>query len=568
MVEFDSYDSVPTVKPMRIAAIDLGSNSFHMLVADLDQPNSFSTILRERMAIQIGKDALASGKLNADTMERGLRCLKEFRQIAFARGVERIVAVATSAIREAQDGDVFIHRVRTETGIVVRTISGREEARLIHLAVKQNVALGDKKALLIDIGGGSVELTVADSSKIYYTTSLKLGFLRVKKMLVSHDPMSKREEGLVADFLKNALARSLAAVKRYEPELVIATSGTATSLLRIIQQQAGDGWASAVIDADQVHSILEDTAHLNSLERARKLNLDVNRSECYPLALMCLQSVLLGVDAWEFQVCPTGLREGVVYDFVARNKRFASPGNAAGDLRRKAVLEMAARYGYPEAHSHKVACLARQIFDQTSHLHGMGENEAAVLEYAALLHDIGYHIGYNKHHKHGYYLIMNGELAGFAHEERVVLANLVRYHRKAKPSRAHPTYAILPRRVRLKIKRLSAILRIADGLDRSHFSLCDEIQCRHGSDERVQFQLMAAVAGMDIALDLYSAKRHARYFEKVFGVEASFTAKSLPAAPVEPAPALPRNHPGSQKLQHPSVRCRESRRSSRKSANP
>jgi exopolyphosphatase/guanosine-5'-triphosphate,3'-diphosphate pyrophosphatase len=192
---------------------------------------------------------------------------------------------------------------------------------------------------------------------------------------------------------------------------------------------------------------------------------------------------------------------------------------------------MAVRYGYPEEHSQKVASFARQIFEHTNHLHGMGERDALILEYAGLLHDIGYHIGYSKHHKHGFYLIMNGDLPGFSNDEKILLANLVRYHRKARPSSCHPAFAALPRRIRMKVKRLTAILRIADGLDRSHFSLFDEIQCKTGSEDKVQFQLMVAGSGMDMALDLYSAKRHARYFERVFGVDTSFTVRSVDPVP-------------------------------------
>ncbi len=507
---------------MRIAAIDLGSNSFHMLIANIFG-QSFKTLLRERMTIQIGKTALLTGRLDSEAMERSIRCMQEFRRLAMARRVERTFAVATSAIREAENGAEFIRRIGKATGIAVHAISGREEARLIYLAVRKNIDFGKRKVLSIDIGGGSVELTVADSSRIYFSTSQKLGFLRLHNRFVSSDPMSERDRRSLKDLLHSSLSDSMAAIGKYRPELIVATSGMATTLQRIVQRRQTMPEKPMTVTKDQMLSVLEIALQTKSLQRANKLDMDVSRSEYFPTALLCLGAILEGVDADEFIVSPYSLREGLVYDFIAHNNRalFSRKGDRSGDLGSQAVLDLASRCAYPREHSHKVAHIAEQIFHQTKELHGLEEKDARLLKHASILHDIGYHISYNKHHKHGAYLIMNCELSGFMPEERGMLAQLVRYHRGAKPKPSHEPFAALSRKSQRKIKYLSAILRIADSLDRSHSQLANEVRCFRDGNV-VEFQVLSATRTLDADLDLQSAKRRSRYFEKLFGLDTRF----------------------------------------------
>jgi len=506
---------------MRIAAIDLGSNSFHMLIANV-LGQSFEPLLRERMPVQIGKAALASGRLDPITMERGVRCMEEFRRLAMTRRVERTFAVATSAIREAENGEEFIYRIGNATGIAVSAISGREEARLIYLAVRQNIDFHEKKALLIDIGGGSVELTVADAGKTYFTTSQKLGFLRLHSRCVSSDPMNERDKQSLTDLLKSTLSDSLATICKYRPELIVTTSGMATTLQRIVHRRQPDFENSSTVTKGQMGSILDLALKMNSAQRANELGMDVSRADYFPTALLCLNAILEGVNAEEFMVSSYSLREGLIYDFIAQNgARSKGKENGPGDPDDEAVLDLASRCGYPQEHSHKVAQIAVQIFCQTKDLHGLGEKEARLLKHAGLLHDIGYHISYNKHHKHGAYLIMNCELSGFMPEERQMLAQLVRYHRGAKPKLSHESFAVLSKKAQKKIQYLSAILRIADSLDRSHSQLAEEIRCSHKGN-RVEFQILTGPRFADLGVNLQSAKRKARYFEKLFGVDTTF----------------------------------------------
>jgi exopolyphosphatase / guanosine-5'-triphosphate,3'-diphosphate pyrophosphatase len=517
---------------MRVAAIDLGSNSFHMLVVEVLGPTTFETVLAEKMMIQVGKRALVSGRLDPETMERGLQCLDEFRRMALARRVERTIAVATSAIREAKNGEEFLRRAGARSGVSVRLISGREEARLIHLAVSRHVDLNKSRALIVDLGGGSVELTVGDANKIYYSSSQKLGFLRLHGRFVSGDPVTKREEKLLAAFMKHSLATPLSQIRKQHVDRVIATSGSATTLLRVAQQRRGErnetAHSSATVSRTEIRALLEDTVRLPAMECAKRFDLDPLRAEYFSIALLCLNSILEGIGAKNITVCPIALREGLVYDFLARTKPRAFVQKSTHDLRQQAVVDLATRCRYPAEHSHRVALLAGQVFKQTAYLHGLGDTEAKLLQYACILHDIGYHIGYSKHHKHGYYLVMSCDLHGFAHDERYVLAQLVRYHRRAVPKISHPEFAALPPPMRKTVRYLSAILRIADGLDQSHFSNVVEVKCRTGK-KCLKFTLATSADSADIDLDLYMAKRHARYFEGLFDVETSFVADRLAA---------------------------------------
>ena len=516
---------------MRIAAIDLGSNSFHILIAQIAGPSSFEPVLREKMMIQLGRTALITGRLDPRDMARGLRCLDEFRRLVLTRRVERTIAVATSAIREAENGADFLRRVREQCGFHVRAISGREEARLIHLAVTRSVDLRSDRALLADIGGGSVELSVADNEKIYFSTSLKLGFLRLQGRFVTKDPMARREMRTLSAFLRDSLSGPLGSVRRRGPVRVIGTGGSMDSLLRLARQR-GDARLPAAASAGRVsrkdlRAIIADLHAWPSAVRAEKFDLDPSRAESLPVALMTLSAILEGTGITGAEICPAGLREGVIYEFLRTAQASATATVGAGDLRMQAILDLAQRCDYPAEHSLRVALLAGQIFEQTATLHGLGDYEARLLQYGSLLHDIGYHISYIKHHKHAYYLVMNSDLRGFTQPEKSLLANVVRYHRRAAPRASHASLAALPPRDREVVCSLAAILRIADALDASHFSVVDGV-CIRPVRGKQSFQIMTNNMQRKVPLDLDGVKRRARYFGKLFGVDTAFRIRRPP----------------------------------------
>ncbi len=523
---------------MRIAAIDLGSNSFDMLIAETVGPSSFKPVVRDEMMTQLGRTALLTGRLDPNDMTRGLRCLAGFRRIALARRVERTIAVATSVIREAENGGEFLRRGRQAAGFHIRSISGREEARLIHLAVSRQLGL-QERALLVDVGGGSVKLSVGDGERVYFAAGLKLGFLRLHGRFVTKDPMSRLEARTLASFLRESLRAPMTTIRKRGPLRVIATGGSATTLMRLAEQLRETSGRrrneAGHVRQTELRRIIGRLLEFPAVERARRLDLDFSRAEYLPTALIILQAVLEGAGSRGVEISNATLREGLVHDFLQGRPTVAAPP-ASGDLRMQAVLDLAGRFDYPSEHSHRVALLAAQIFRQSAGLHGLGESEGRLLEYASILHDIGYHISYSRHHKHAYQLVMNCELRGFTPAERSLLANVVRYHRRAMPKASHAPFRALTTAEQRTVMHLSAMLRIADALDVSHFGVIDDVQVR-AAGRRVQFVLLANSMHRKMPLDLSIVKRHARCFEKLLGVEAVFRIRrSQPRASAQKAP--------------------------------
>ena len=347
---------------MRVAAIDLGSNAFRLLIAETLGPASFEPILQEEMTIQLGKASLLTGRLDPQSTARGLRSLDLLRRMAFARGVERTVAVATSAIREAENGEEFLQRARDECGILVRIVSGREEARLIHLAASRHMDLQSGKSLLIDVGGGSVKLAIADAAKIYYSASTKLGFLRLLGRFVSSDPISRREVRALTAFLRDSLVNPLANIRRHAPGRIIVTGGSILSLLRLAHQRRSqvpsESASSDRVTRDEVRQILSSLAAVPMVERIRQFDLDPLRAEYLPTALHTLFAILDGLGAGEVAFCPVALREGLIYQLLGQTQPQPLIARAPGDSRFHAVMDLAGQCNYPVDHSHRVAHLA------------------------------------------------------------------------------------------------------------------------------------------------------------------------------------------------------------------
>ncbi|NWG11965.1 MAG: Ppx/GppA family phosphatase [Acidobacteria bacterium] len=508
---------------MRVAAIHLGSYSFHLLVAEITGASSFRILVQDAMLMQLGRTALLTGRLDPNDMARGLQCLAEFRRLTLSRRVERTFAIATGVIREAENGDDFLRRACRVGGFHIRTISGREEARLIHLAVSRGLGL-QERALLVDIGGGSVRLSVGDGDRIYFATALRLGFLRMHGRFITKDPVSKLEARALASFLRESLRASAAAIRRRNPSRVIATGSPVTvlsTLARRLRASPGPGQDGAErVRRSEIRRIISSLAELPAIERAGRFDLDSVQAESLPTALMILDAVLGSAGRRAVEISSADLCEGVIHDFLQARPPSAAPP-AEGDPRMQAVLDLAARCDYPAEHSHRVALLAGQIFRQTAGLHGLGQVEGRLLERASILHDIGYHISYSGHHKHAHHLVMHSELRGFTPAERRLLANLVRYHRGAAPRASHASFRALSPPEQQVVRRLSAVLRIADALDMSHFCVVDEIQLR-AAGRRIYFLLLANGMFRRAPLDMGAVKRHARLFEKLFGVETVF----------------------------------------------
>src|SRR6266851_4512345 len=501
---------------MRIAAIDIGTNSIHMIVVQVRTDLSFEVIDREKEMVRLGAGGLDGRKLTPDAMHAALQVLSKFRRLAESHRVDQVIAVATSATREAENGGEFLQAITQQTGIRPRVISGTEEARLIHLAAVYGVSVPGE-VVVIDIGGGSVEVTRGAGSAIELGKSFKLGVIRLTERFVKSDPIDSRDERKLVRHIDAEIGKYLHQIARGGFERVIGTSGTILSLGAVAS--AADGLPPGAplrnrrFTAKQIRRIRKDLTALDLEERLRVPGLEPRRADLAMAGAILLDEILRRLGADEITLCDLSLREGLVLDYISRHRQEIAQADRYPDVRRRSVFELAERCHYWPEHSQHVARLAVALFDQTRAIHGLTDRERDWLEYAAVLHDIGVHISYEGHHKHSYYLVKNGDLRGFEPDEIEAIALVARYHRQATPKRRHDGFADLPRRTRATVRTLAAILRLAESLDRSHAQTITGLELHdRGDDDLVRLRTTG-----DVELELWAATRHAAPFERMTG---------------------------------------------------
>lgn len=502
---------------MRIAAIDIGTNSLHMIVVRVRPDLSFEVIDREKEMVRLGAGGLDGRALTPEAMHAALQVMSKFRRLAESHRVDEIIAAATSATREAENGGEFLDAITQKTGIHPRVISGTEEARLIHLAAVYGVSIPGDAAVVVDIGGGSVEITRGTGLDVDTGRSFKLGVIRLTERFVKSDPIEPRDERRMLKHINAEIGEYLDQIAAAGFDRVIGTSGTILSLGAIVSVQqgrpSGAPQRNRRVSAKQLHRVRKELLALNLEKRLRVPGLEPRRADLAVAGAVLLDTIVRRLGAPELTLCDLSLREGLVLDYIARHRKQIAQADRYPDVRRRSVVELAERCNYWPEHANQVARLAVALFDQTRAIHGLTDREREWLEYAAILHDIGVHISYERHHKHSYYLIKNGDLRGFEPDEIDAIALLARYHRSATPKRRHEGFGELPRKRRAAVRTLAAILRLAESLDRSHSQTISTIDLRDRGDDGL---LQIRTAG-DAELELWAAGRHAAPFERILG---------------------------------------------------
>ena len=502
---------------MRIAAIDIGTNSVHVIIVQVRPDRSFEIIDREKEMVRLGSGGLGGRSLTQPAMLAALQALGKFTRLAESHDVDEIVAAATSAVREADNGREFLGAIRQRTGIQVRVISGTEEARLIHRAAVYGVDVSGGAAVVIDIGGGSVELTQGTGARTHVAQSLKLGVIRLTEQFVRSDPLSRRDERQMVSHITETIASAVEKIVGRGFDRVIGTSGTILSLggLAVGEGRAvgSDDLRSRRVNARQIRRLRRDVCHLDLAGRLRLPGLDPRRADLAVAGSILLDTILRQIGAVELTLCDLALREGLALDYLSRNRAHIAKVEQFPDVRRRSVVELAERCNYASEHAEQVRRLSLSLFDQTQPAHGLGAREREWLDHAALLHDIGVHISYGRHHKHSYYLIKNGDLRGFEPEEVEVIALVARHHRRGLPKKARGGYASLPGRLRRTVRTLAAMLRLAEGLDRSHAQSVASFEIVPGLRD---YLLRLAPAG-DTELELWAAQRSVAPLEAILG---------------------------------------------------
>ncbi len=520
--------TMPAGAPVdRLAAIDIGSNSIHMIVVAPEPKGGYRVLGREREMVRLGKSALSggaggagAGALSEAAMQDGLEALIKMTTLASLKGARRVVAVATSAVREATNGEEFLARVKAQTGFDVQLLSGVDEGLLIYRAVREVVDIGGGgggaggggSAAVVDVGGGSTEWVATAGGKIEQVVSLRLGSLRSATGLKG-DPPSAGE----IERLRRTIRTALAAEIPVRPvSRLVATSGTAVCSadladLFAARARKGGGGALREVRTRELSQVAARLATMKRREIAALPPVGGPRSDSILAGAILLEELVLHAGVDRFQVCDRALREGLVLAALGQPIPLARDPE---DLRRRQVLQLAERSESVLAHNLQSARLAVRLFDLTLSVHGLGAREREWLEYAALLHDIGYSIHYNDHHKHSYYLITNATLDAFDPREIEILAHVARYHRgrRPKPHRQPTLLALKPWQQRVIVK-LTCLLRVADALDRTHASRVEEVYASI-RPHRVKLEVLSRY---DVGLELAAVREHGELFLETFG---------------------------------------------------
>ncbi|MEL6469202.1 MAG: Ppx/GppA phosphatase family protein [Cyanobacteria bacterium J06623_4] len=515
-----------------LAAIDIGTNSIHMVIAKIDPSlPSFNVIGKEKDTVRLGDFCESTGNLTEEAMQRGVDSLKRCLQIAESLQADDVVAVATSAVREAGNGQVFIDRVKRELGLSINLIAGKEEARRIYLGVISGMELKGKPHAIIDIGGGSTELILGNGGPHDFLSSSKVGAVRLTSRFVSTDPISKKEYDYLRAYVNGVLEPTVDSLKKQlrknnpagTPLKLIGTSGTIECLAVLVaMEKTGlepDPINGYRLSYDDLSHWLHRLRKMNYQERLSLPGMSDRRAEIIVAGAVILKTAmeLLGVD--QLKICERALREGVVVDWMLTHGLIEDRMAFQDSIRDRSVKKLSRKY---KANGEAVAAFATSLFDQTrGTLHGLTNLEREYLWAAAMLHNSGHYISHSAHHKHSYYLIRNGGLLGFTETEVEIIGNIARYHRKSLPKRRHENYSNLPsKHERRVVDQLGAILRIAVALDRARRQAIASVTTQYDKDARtLMLHLTPADPSNRCELELWNIGYKKAWFEDVFDVK-------------------------------------------------
>jgi exopolyphosphatase / guanosine-5'-triphosphate,3'-diphosphate pyrophosphatase len=473
-----------------MAAIDVGTNSVHMVLVKV-QPSlpAFTITDREKSTVRLGDRDLATGDLTPAAMQRAIAALKRCVDIARASHAEEIMAVATSAVREAPNGPEFLQRIEAELGLVVNLISGAEEARRIYLGVLSGMTLEQRPHVMIDIGGGSTELILGDGHEPRSLSSTKIGAVRLTQRFVTSDPISDVEFLALQGYVRGMLERAIEEIRSHrrpgETLKMIGTSGT-IEILAELTARAKTGTVPSPLNGYEI-SLKDVNAWVTRLRQsdyaARVVipGMTERRAEILLAGALILREAMTMLEIPALTICERSLREGVVVDWMLVNGLIEDRLRYQSSVRQRNVLKAAQKYHVNLDHSDRVAEFALKLFDQTQGiLHQWEARDRDLLWAGAILHNAGHHISHSSHHKHSYYLVRHAELLGYTEIEIETIANLARYHRKSGPKKKHENYRNLTsKRYRKLVDQLHPLLRLAVALDRRQIGAITDIRCEY-----------------------------------------------------------------------------------------
>lgn len=523
--------SPPVDQDRILAAIDVGTNSIHMVVVKV-QPilPTFTIVAREKSTVRLGDRDRTTGNLTPAAMERAIAALRRCQEIARSLQVEAVIAVATSAVREAPNGRDFLQQVEAELGLTIDLISGQEEARRIYLGVLSGMEFNNQPHAIIDIGGGSTELVLGDGQEPRALTSTKVGAVRLTAELIHTDPVSSSEFHALQAYVRGMLERAVEElrfnVRPGEHPRLVGTSGTIEALATIhAREKLGvvpDPLHGYQIPLADLREMVQRFRRLSCAERAALSGMSDRRAEIILAGAVVLQEAmqLLGLDS--VTICERSLREGLIVDWMLTHGLIEDRLRFQSSIRQRSILRTAQKYQVNLPYAERIANFTLNLFDQTQGiLHEWGAEERELLWAAAILHNCGHFVSHSVHHKHSYYLIRNGDLLGYTELEIETIANLARYHRKSCPKKKHDNYrSISSKRHRKVVDQLNTLLRLAVALDRRQIGAIQQLWGEHHLEtHEFHLHLKPTHAGDDCALELWSLDGKKSCFESQFGLK-------------------------------------------------
>jgi exopolyphosphatase/guanosine-5'-triphosphate,3'-diphosphate pyrophosphatase len=517
----DGDERARSVFPLRVGAIDVGSNAIRFLAAEFRQPTKYVALEQVRMPVRLGHDVFLTGRLPPSAVDAAIAALVAFHGRLESLEIGHYRAVATSAVRDSENRDEFLDRVRAEAGIAIEIITGAEEARLVHQAVRNRVILGQKKWVLADLGGGSVEVSLVDDNEILWSVSHDMGSVRLlEELSVAGD-----EPGRFRRRLQEYTATlRMPATKRSQLAGFIATGGNIESLAKLAAAEPDDKGISR-IPLQRLREMIELLARLSYRQRVDDLGLREDRADVILPAAMVYERlcVLAGFDT--VTVPNVGVKDGVVLDLVDDVIERGPHRERQDHVVFAGAIALGKRFHFDLAHGRHVANLAVSLFDQLQDVHGLTRADRRMLMAAALLHDVGVYIAYKRHHKHSLYIISQSELPGFTPSEILMVANIARYHRKGEPADSHEPFMELSGSERTRVTKLAGILRLADALDREHKQAVRDVASSR-EDGNVWLSLQSTG---DLLLERWAVHRKAGLFERTFGLKVRIHGDVNPA---------------------------------------
>lgn len=509
-----------------VAFLDLGTNSVRLLLCRLHENGPYAVLSSQKEMIRLGAGEFQAQELQPEAMARAALVCRKFVDMARENGSAEMVAVATSATREARNQAEFLKRLKTEAGLDLRVISGQEEARLIYLGVSSGINLEGRTALFIDIGGGSTEVIVGDARGYLFLDSLKLGAVRLSNLyLADHKgPVSAKRYQTILKQARNTAVRVVQRLRQFPFDLAVGSSGTIENLAEIAANTThkGEPERKSLLRYKDLKAAVELLCSLPLKERRKVPGINPARADIIIAGAAILDALMTDLGLKEIRVSERGLRDGLLVDYLAREQSGA--WSAEKSVRELSVQRLGRACGFDEAHHRAVSRLALSLFDSGKEigLHRLGDEERELLALAGLLHDVGAFLSYTNHHAHSYYFIKNAELLGFSQAELSIMAATALFHRKVIPRPRHPEFAALPERGQEVVSALCIFLRIAESLDRSHAGLVSSARFTAGGQKTV---LLTITAKKDCELELWGVQNHESAFEKTFGRQMVIAAK-------------------------------------------